>query len=219
MTGPRIALIHATPLAVEPVRVALTEHWPEAHAVNILDDSLSADRAVSADLDEHLSKRIMALARYARSTGSAGILFTCSAFGAAIAQAAAELDVPVLKPNEAMFEAAMHHGRRIAMLYTFAPAAAGMEAEFEAQAGESGAELVSIEVPGAMDALRSGDPAAHNRLVAAAAAAVTDCSAVMLAHFSTSVAVHAVRAVTATPVLTSPEAAVRKLRLLIGERV
>jgi hypothetical protein len=214
MTGPRIGLIHATPLAIEPVRAALAAHWPEAAAVNILDDSLSADRATATGLDDRLTDRILSLARYARSIDCEGILFTCSAFGNAIERAASELDVPVLKPNEAMFEAAIRHGGRIAMLYTFAPAAAGMEAEFHDQVNATGTrvEFVAIPVVGAIDALRGGDFETHNRLVAGAAEGLTDCSAIMLAHFSTSVALDAVRAKTTTPVLTSPEAAVHKLR-------
>lgn len=42
---PRIALIHTTPLALEPVRAAFERHWPAARRMNLLDDSLSADRS------------------------------------------------------------------------------------------------------------------------------------------------------------------------------
>src|SRR5690348_8218228 len=110
MASPRIALIHATPLAIEPIKHAFATAWPDANAVSILDDSLSPDRAASVDLTEELNERILVLARYARRTGADGILFTCSSFGPAIDRAARALDVPVLKPNEAMFEAAIHAG-------------------------------------------------------------------------------------------------------------
>src|SRR4051794_34838959 len=39
--GPRVALIHATPLAVEPIQAAFVRHWPAAVRMNLLDDSLS----------------------------------------------------------------------------------------------------------------------------------------------------------------------------------
>jgi hypothetical protein len=52
MTTPRIALIHATPLAMDPVGNAFELLWPEALRMNLLDDSLSADLALAGSLDQ-----------------------------------------------------------------------------------------------------------------------------------------------------------------------
>ena len=41
----RITLIHATALSMQPVENAFREHWPDAERVNLLEDSLSRDRA------------------------------------------------------------------------------------------------------------------------------------------------------------------------------
>ncbi|OAE99044.1 arylsulfatase [Bradyrhizobium centrolobii] len=214
---PRIALIHATPVAIEPIKAALDAAWPEAEAMNILDDSLSPDRAVAAEIPPLLAERIVDLAHYARKSGADGILFSCSAFGSAIESAARMLDVPVLKPNEAMFEAAIEHGRNNAMIVTFAPARAGMEDEFAGQAVQlrSDAQLTSFVVEPAMAALRQGDADTHNRLVAAKARELVNFDAIVLAHFSTARAASAVRELVNIPVLSSPEAAVAKLRRLM----
>jgi hypothetical protein len=61
-------------------------------------------------------------------------------------------------------------------------------------------------------ALRGGDAARHNALLADAAPQLAQCDAVMLAQFSTSRAEKAVAAQLSIPVLTRPKAAVRKLR-------
>jgi hypothetical protein len=217
VAGPRIALIHATPVAMDPVRNAFEKDWPEAECVNILEDSLSTDRLKNEDISEDLSERIVKLAGYAREIGSRGILFTCSAFGEAIEAASNMLDVPVLKPNEAMFDAAMERGGRIGMIYTFQPSRAGMEAEFHDQAERNGtpATLESVWASGAIEAAKAGDFATHNRLVAEGALKLRHVDAIMLAHFSTSQAAPAVKAVTNVPILTSPNAAVMKLKRLL----
>ncbi|MDX1431244.1 MAG: aspartate/glutamate racemase family protein [Gammaproteobacteria bacterium] len=213
--GPRIVLVHAVAVAVEPVAAAFAARWPEAEMVNLLEDSLSRDRAAEGELSAHMYRRFAALTRYALDIGARGILFTCSAFGDAIRAAAETVPVPVLKPNEAMFEAALGMGRRIGMLATFEPSVASMEEEFREAAG-SAASIETVCVPEAMAALRDGDAATHNRLLAEAAARLGHCDAVMLAHFSTSRAYDAVSSVLARPVLTSPGAAVDKLRREIG---
>lgn len=217
-THPRIALIHATPIAMDPIRIAFENAWPEAERVNILEDSLSPDRARHHDLTDDLTDRIVALAKYAQMIGSDAILFTCSSFGTAIGRAASVMDIPVLKPNEAMFEAAIQQGGRTAMLYTFPPARDGMEAEFREEAArvDPTAEIESFFVEGAIDAVRAGDDAMHNRLVAEAAAKLTSFDAITLAHFSTARALADVRAVTDIPVLSSPAAAIDKLRRILG---
>lgn len=214
----RIALIHATPVAVEPIAQSFREIWPEAEAVGVLDDGLALDRAAAGALTDALSRRIVALAHYGLSTGAQAILFTCSAFGPAIEEAARALPVPVLKPNEAMFEEALGHGGDIGMVATFGPAVPMMEQEFAEEAARlrPGARLTSFLVPGAIEALRAGDAETHNRRVAEGAAELGTRDAVLLAHFSTSRASEACRAVTARPVLSSPDAAVRKLRRLLG---
>ena len=213
----RIALIHAVAVAIAPVEEAFRRLWPEAECANLLDNSLSLDRERDGVLTAAMTRRILALADYGAANGAAGILFTCSAFGEAIEDAAARAPIPVLKPNEAMFEAALAAGRRIGMLATFAPSVQSMEDEFRqmAAARGSGATIETHCVPGAMAALKAGDAAAHNALLAEAAPRLSDCDAVLLAHFSTSRAAAAVGAALGRPVLTSPGSAVAKLKSII----
>jgi len=187
----RIALIHAVTVAMAPVHAAFARLWPEAECTDLLDTALSVDRERDGELTPAMTRRIAALAEYAAGTGAAGILFTCSAFGEAIEKAAAASPVPVLKPNEAMFEAALGVGSRIGMLATFGPSVAGMEEEFRqlAAARRSAATIATVAtvcVDAAMSALRAGNGAAHDRLLAEAAPRLAGCEAVLLAHFSTS---------------------------------
>lgn len=216
----RIILLHATPVAMAPVTQAFAKVWPEAETVNLLDDSLSADRAGQAELSETLTNRFVAFGHYAYTIGAAGILATCSAFGPPLDKLAAELPVPVLKPNEAMFLAAIERGDRIGMLATFAPAVATMRDEFHAFTSQAGsrATLDVILVEGAIDRLKQGDAEGHNRLVAAKASLFAGHDAIMLAHFSTARAADLVGAAVDVPVLAAPESAVLRIKHLIESK-
>ncbi|MFN4018695.1 MAG: aspartate/glutamate racemase family protein [Reyranella sp.] len=215
---PRIVLLHGTPVAVEPIQRAFATRWPEAEAIDLLDASLSIDRAKDHDLTPRMFERFVELGGYAHRIGAEAILVTCSAFGPAIERMARELPMPVLKPNEAMFREAIGRGRRIGMLATFAPSVLTMTEEFEQFVGEARAQatLETIVVEGAMDALRKGDAERHNTLIAARAPELAHCDAIMLAHFSTSRALAAVGAAVKTPVLTAPDAAVDRIKAAIG---
>ncbi|RDJ20651.1 arylsulfatase [Bosea caraganae] len=214
----RIALVHAVTVAIEPVNAAMRELWPEAAVMNLVDDSLSVDRAKEEELSPEMHRRIGDLGDYALRAQADGVLYTCSAFGAAIAAFTERAPVPALKPNEAMFEAALAQGDRIGMLASFGPSVPSMTEEFEALAasmGRGNARLESHCVPEAMAALRSGDGEKHDRLLAEAADRFAGFDVVLLAQFSTARAKAAVSAALRQPVLTSPHSAVAKLKRLV----
>lgn len=214
----RIALIHATRVAIDPVEVVAKKLWPEVELVSILEEALSMDRAAGTVPAVELNARIVDLARYAERLNTDGILYTCSAFGEGIEQAANTSQLPILKPNEAMFDAAFSYGNNIAMIYTFPPSVKGMEKEFydAAKHNDSAATMHSIFAEGALDALKTGDTQTHNRLIADAAVGV-DADAIMLAQFSMAMAAPVVRDVTNVPVLTSPESAIEKMKNCVQE--
>lgn len=213
----RIVLLHATPIAMQPIQAAFADLWPEAEIVNLLDDGLTIDRAREDNLSEATIERFVDLGKYGHRIGAAGILVTCSAFGPAIDRLAASVPVPVLKPNEAMFQAAIEQGSRIGMLATFGPSVSTMVDEFDEYAAVAGkqAKLTTVIVENAIDLLRKGDAETHNRLVADRAPDLAHCDAIMLAHFSTSRAASAVRAKVGTKVLTAPHAAVDRMRMML----
>lgn len=211
--GVRIALVHAVKVAIAPVEDAFRRHWPEAELINLLDDSLSRDRNREAELTPQLRRRIAQLAEYGIGAGARAILYTCSAFGEAIEAVRREQKVPVLRPNEAMFDDALRHGRRLGLLATFGPTVGALETELRAL--DSTVSVKSICIPEAMKALDAGDAATHDSLLARAAPALGDCDAVMLAQFSTARARDSVAASLSCPVLTSPTSAVMRLKEML----
>lgn len=210
----RIFLIHALRDSVEPARAAMARGWPEAQVANLLDDSLSADLARAGALDAAMIARFVRLGRYAHDQGAEGILFTCSAFGAAIEAVAADLPIPVLKPNESAFRAALRHGKRIGLLVTFEGSLAPLTAELRAMAGDA-LDLHAQIVPGALAALQTGDGAAHDTLIAQTASRLPAINALVLGQFSMA---RAAGAIARTPLYTTPDAAVAELKARVTSR-
>lgn len=221
MQAPRIALIHATPLAIAPVTDAFRRLWPQARVTNLLDDSLTGDLQAAGRLDEAMTQRFLDLAAYVVRQGADGILFTCSAFGPALEAAAASVRVPALKPNEAMFTealAACADGGTPGLVTTFAPSSISMREEYVAMAHAAGAstQLLDACADGAMPLLQAGDQATHDRMVLDAARTLVHAKLLMLGQFSMTHCAEQVARATGKTVLTSTDSAVRQLQRQLG---
>lgn len=174
-----------------------------------------------------MTRRIATLADYAApSTGkggeTAGILFTCSAFGPAIDAVKSRLSVPVLRPNEAAFSHALDSGKEFLLIVSFEPSRAALEAELHEMARQRGKSvtLSTAVADGALHALKSGDSERHDALVADTArrhAGSADC--IILGQFSLARARSAVEyRVPGLTVITTPHSAVIEMRRLVVAR-
>lgn len=214
MKHPRIALIHATPVAIDPIVSAFQRLWPDARTTSLLEDSLAPDLAADGRLTDRMIERFLTLTRYVHGCGADGILFTCSAFGPAIEAAAKCVPVPVLKPNEAMLDEALATGSRIGLIATFEPTIPALQAELATMAGAK-KQIIHVTtsiVPDAAVALRNGNTEGHDNLIAGAAAQLTDCDVLVLGQFSMASAARLIPAQTGRTVLTSPDSAVMRLK-------
>lgn len=211
----QIALIHATREAITPVETAFRDLWPEAAHWTLLDESLTMDLAAAGGkLTPVLTARFLDLAAYAMARAPDGILFTCSAFGAAIDDVAARYDVPVMKPNEAILDAALNQGGRVGLLATHPQTLPDMTADMESLAQERSIDMtvVPLLVEGAWADLGAGRRDAHDRAVIAAAPGLKDCGCIVLAQFSMAPLAAEIAADTGLSVLTSPHAAVAEMK-------
>jgi Asp/Glu/hydantoin racemase len=217
MPSPRIALVHAMPIAIEPVATAFRELWPQAQTTNLLEDSLAPDLAAAGSITPAIVERIVSLARYGERCGADAVLFTCSAFGTAIEAAKKAVRVPVLKPNEAMIEDALAAGSNLALLTTFEPSIPSLKRELEELATGRGIELKikTRTIPAAIAALLQGQGDIHDRLIAAAAAEMGPCDALVLGQFSMARAAIGIPAAAGRKVLTSPHSAVVRLKQIL----
>jgi Asp/Glu/hydantoin racemase len=228
--SPRITLISALAQSIGPAEDAMREVWPDARFNNLVDDSLASDLATVGELTPAIFERFRTLGRYAASAtdsrrATAGIMFTCSAFGPCIDEVKAALDIPVIAPNEGAFEEALDLCRaaadgvgRVGLVLTFSGSLEPLSAEMAAIAerrGQPAPQIVSAVAEGALAALQQGEAERHDKLIAEAAAGLPPVDAILLGQFSMARAAPLVRARRSEPVLTTPHAAARKLKGMV----
>lgn len=210
--SPRIGLIHALRLSIDPINQAFADIWPQAQLMNLLDDSLSADLAAQGrGLAEEMHQRFITLADYAVAQGCDALLFTCSAFGSCVDTVAQRYpDLPVLKPNEAMIDETTNYiDATIGLIASFAPTLDSMPAEFPKDT-----KIKTALADGALDALNQGDGERHDQLIVAAARELVaqGCDVIALTQFSMARAADAVQTAIQRPTLSTPASAVRALQ-------
>lgn len=228
----RVACIHAMLGSLAPTARAFARGYPEAEVVNILDDSLSVDVGRAGTQEQSMQDRFSALGKYAREQVRAdAILFTCSAFGAAIERVQEESSIPVLKPNSAMQREIIKRGGTVGVVSMFEPTLVSIVQELDnlrlscGQQAQNRLIVVPQYVEGALRALQAGNEEQCADLIAREVADLIrrepHVSTVALAMFSMAFAKSKVEAACwetaisgsrSISVLTSPDSAVRELR-------
>ncbi|MSQ20893.1 MAG: arylsulfatase [Betaproteobacteria bacterium] len=203
---------------MDPIAAAFRSDWPAARTAHLLEESLFADFGRDGRLTDAMVERFRVLGRYCVSAGADAILFTCSAFGAAIDAVKRDQTIPVLKPNEALYDDMVARGGRIVLLATFAPTIASMSAEIAAHAKSKGVSLHldTHLVGGALEALMQGRPDDHHRLIAEAAAKFPGHDAIAFGQFSMAPARDRAAVRAGNPILTTPDSAIRKLKAMMA---
>src|SRR5512132_4262037 len=118
---PRIFLVHAASVAIPPIVASFRAHWPEARVANFLEDSLMPDLAADGRITDAMIGRFVEIGRYCARASADAILFTCSAFGPAIDECRRQVGIPVLKPNEALYDQLVARDGTVSLLATFQP--------------------------------------------------------------------------------------------------
>lgn len=212
--SPRIALIHAHVVSMQPINLAFARLWPEARPLNLLDDGLSRDVAAAGELDDTICRRLRLLAECAVCAGASAMLFTSSAFGPCIEEVARDYSpMPVLKPYEGMIQEAVRSGKRIGLVVAFKPALRVMSADFPA-----GVLLDTELAEGASEALARGDSEDFLNAIVKAAQRLRGrgCELIALAQYSMAHAATAVGTAVDLPVITPVDSAVKQLRGLLS---
>jgi len=215
----RIGVFSAHPAAMAAAGDAFARIWPEARLHHLLDDAVFDAVRQGRSHDAAICDLLAGHGHYLQACGAAALLYTCSAFHDCLHGLGAGFPIPLVGPNDAMIDAALGMGSRLALLATVPDTLPSLRVEIRNRMRPQ-AEPVQIDgyfVEHAFDQLAAGRPAEHDRLVAEAAARIGNADVVLLGQFSLARARPAVAARVSVPVLAAPDAAVEALRIrLLG---
>jgi Asp/Glu/hydantoin racemase len=214
----RIFLVHPTLLAMPPVDQAFKHLWPDAIVLNVLDESLYNDIPQDGKLAPQIYTRLTNLFRHCELSGADGIVFSGSTFGPAVETARKDVKVPVLRIEEAMMDEAVARGGSILLACTQKRAQPVVRGTLDAAAKRAGKspKIAELWISGARDALNKGDTETHDRLIVEQVTAAGDFDWVVLGMMSMAPACARMTPALANKTLTSGEAAVARMRKLLG---
>jgi thioesterase domain-containing protein len=224
----RVVLLH-TVSGLLPVFKELSGQLPsDIQVSNIVDESLLADALANGSLTPRITRRVVDHVISAQDSGAVAVLATCSSIGPAVELAAQMADIPVMRVDLPMVDAAIaaaneRSGDRKPVIAVLATAASTMGPTLDLvqrQLAEAGldAQVDSRLLPDAFMANASGDVARHDQLILEALHAASDIAdAVILAQASMARAASvAASGGLSTPTFTSPELAMGRLSALLG---
>jgi len=211
----KVAVIHTSLVSVQKLKELFNQILPEVTVYNIIDDSLLTEVMENNEVTPGIVFRMKNHFANAESLKVDVILSQCSSMGEAVDTAKTLIKTPILKIDQAMAEQAVAIGHKIAVVATVASTLRPSCNLIREIADKNGKEIEIIEalVDGALDILiNQGDKEKHNELVLQKVSSLDGkCDVIILAQGSMVVLLPLLNNIK-TPVLSSPELAIRKLK-------
>ena len=212
-----LVMVHTVAGLIDLFDELRAEIDPEVPVRHVVQAALLTDAIDAGGLSDEIRARTCA-ALLEATEGAALVLCTCSTVGPGADDAAAQADVPVLRVDRPMTEAAVEAGRRITVAATLATTigpTADLVADAARRAGKE-VEIASVVLAEARARLVAGDAEGHERIIADGLhEAAFSADAIVLAQASMTPAL-ARCADIQVPLLTSPrsglEAAIARYR-------
>jgi Asp/Glu/hydantoin racemase len=209
-----LALIHTSPTLTPIFGALCAEQMPGITLFHMVDESLIRDTIEAGEVRKMTIRRLLGMVESAAAAGADAIMVTCSTLGPAVTLVQQMFDLPVIRVDEAMAEAAVQTGHRLGVMATLRTTLEPTTALLRQKAAQAGrtVELVECLCDGAFEAVLAGDTATHDQIVGAALLdEMSGVDAVVLAQASMARVVDAMpKGVLRMPVLSSPELSVRR---------
>lgn len=172
----KLAIIHTTPLTVEPLGALAGELLPDVTVVNFVDDSVLPQLAENGGLVAEVAPWLEQYSRFAEEVGATVILSACSSVGELAPTLRRAVKIPVVRIDEAMAEEAVRRGEHIGVAATLQTTLRPTLALLREKAHAAGREvrLEPLCVDAAYGRLIAGDREGHDALLAEALQALAE---------------------------------------------
>lgn len=218
----KIGIIHTTPATVAGLKQLIAENIKDATVINILDDSILPDM-INQNAVPFVEKRWIGYAKTLAEMGADVILSACSTVGEIAEACNKQMELPVLRIDEAMAESAIAKAESaiakqvdISVLATLATTLEPTIRLIERKAKDSSAQvkLRPILVEGAYQALQDGDMAVHDAKIRQAIRAALKQSPVLVLAQASMAAAWGERE-ESDRILTSPVLGIKRLKQVL----
>jgi Asp/Glu/hydantoin racemase len=217
----RVVLVH-TVAGLVPVFQDLAKQLPrDVKISNIVDESLLEDAIAAGGLTPTVNRRVVDHILSAADSGAVAVLATCSSIGPAVENASQLVGVPVLRIDEPMASAAIESATRIGVLATVTSTLDPTVDLLRRRARHLGKDidLVPVLKADAFAAIRSGDGARHDAIIAEALAELAEgVQAIVLAQASMARVVATLEpGALAVTVFSSPDSGMARLASVLAD--
>ena len=214
-----VVAIHTAMPMVEPTKELFARHLPEVRLINIVDDSLIQDVIEAGEVPAAVKKRLMNYYHSSIDAGADVIFNTCSSVGDIALKAKELLDVPLVKIDDSMAEAAVNESSSIGVLATL-PTTLSPTVRLIRYFAEKMGKVVKISeglAAGAFQAVIAGDTEKHDQLILDAAERLApQVDLFVLAQGSMARMENQIAGITGKKVLSSPERGVLNVKEVLA---
>ncbi|MDQ1913647.1 aspartate/glutamate racemase family protein [Paenibacillus sp. GD4] len=203
----------------DPLKAVFQELLPDCRLVNIIDDSLIGDVVRAGQVPPAVARRLTQYYHHAEELGADVILNTCSSVGEVADAARHLIGIPIVKIDDAMTALAAAQYERIAVLATLPSTLEPTLRLIRRHADAVGRQVTLVNglAEGAFDALVSGRPDEHDRLLLETAKRTAEESdVIVLAQGSMARMEKALAEATGKPVLSSPRLGVEQVKEVLS---
>ena len=210
----KAAIFHTSAATLSVFQTLGAKIMPEVEFMHIVEDAMIRDVMKNGGPTPAINARIAGYVQAAERAGCAIFMTACSSIGASVESCQFLASIPLTRIDEAMVEAAIAQGPRIAVLATVETTLKPTLEFISRKALACGRQievLPNLMAP-AFTALLAGDHATHDRIVSAGLrVALGTADVVVLAQASMARVLEAMES-PAVPILTSPESGMIRLR-------
>ena len=217
---PTLAFVHTSPVLTPVFARLAADLLPGVEIFHVVDESLIKNTIRSGELSKSTVGRAVRLIELAHEGGADAVMVTCSSIGPSVDAARTVCDFPVFRVDEPMAAKAVAMAKRIGVAATLQTTLEPTIALLRGTASREGraVEIVPRLCEGAFSAVIAGDTERHDRIVAAGLEALApSVDVIVLAQASMARVADKVN-LPGTPILSSPELAIRGVRDALLER-